>query len=78
MLAENTDSAWVQGGAAGALFGVVLYFIKRGDAREEAALAVAAAREQMLQAQISERDTRIEHLEAQLLLRAERPERKGK
>lgn len=60
-IADNpTDPTWTQGGVAAALFAVVLYFIKRGDAREEAARQSAAAREAAL-------EKKIESLETQLL-----------
>jgi len=66
LVAENvSDPTWAQGGVAAALFAVVLYFLKRGDAREDAYRAAASAREQALQ-------HRIDQLEAQLTQLASR------
>lgn len=60
-----SDPTWQQGGVAAALFGVVLYFLKRGDAREDAYRAAAAADRAILQA-------RIDQLEAQIVALAKR------
>ena len=66
LFADNvSDPTWAQGGVAAALFAVVLYFLKRGDAREDAYRQAATDRENALHA-------RIEQLETQLTTLAKR------
>lgn len=66
LIADNiTDPTWQQGGVAAALFAVVLYFLKRGDSREDAYRAAAVLREAALQA-------RIDRLEAEIVILAKR------
>jgi len=60
LFAENvSDPTWAQGGVAAALFAVVLYFLKRGDAREDAYRKDATEREQALHARIEQLENQI-------------------